>query len=120
MPVTNNHKKPAGYVVFRTNATDGLKLNTANGKQGANTIGETVGEMVISEVMWSVDGTNNWNVKRGSNTVAVFAGSGYHDYQASGMQLEVDVAQRTSNVDITRSGGANGFIILKMHKKSGE
>ena len=119
MPVTNNHKKPAGYVVFRTTATDGLKLNTANGKQGANAIGETVGEMVISEVMWSVDGTNNWNVKRGSNTVAVFAGSGYHDYQASGMQLELNAAQRTSNVDITLSGG-NGVIILKMHKKSGE
>ena len=117
MPITVNHKKPAGYVVFRANSTSGLKLNTAAGVPGANAIGETVGSMAISEVMWSV-GSGSWTVKRGANTVAVFSGSGYHDYQASGMRLEAVAGDLSANLDLTLSG--TGVITIKAHKVSGE
>lgn len=120
MPVTVNHRKPAGYVVFRTNATDGLKLNTAVGKQGANSIGETVLSMAISELMWSTNGTATWTVARGANTVAVLSGSGYHDYQASGMRLEAYDLERQANVQFTLSGAGGGVVVAKLHKVSGE
>jgi hypothetical protein len=118
MPITVNHKKPAGYVVFRANSTSGLKLNTSNGLAGANTIGESVESMAISEVMWSVSSAGSWTVKRGANTVAVFSGSGYHDYQASGIRLEQNSFELSANLDLTLSG--TGVITFKVHKVSGE
>lgn len=118
MPITVNHKKPAGYVVFRANSTSGLKLNTSNGLAGANTIGESVESMAISEVMWSVNGSGSWTVKRGANTVAVFSGSGYHDYQASSIRLEQNSFELSANLDLTLSG--TGVITFKVHKVSGE
>ena len=120
MPVTVNHRKPAGYVVFRTNTTDGLKLNTANGKQGANSVDETVLSMAISELMWSTNGSATWTGARGANTVAVLGGSGYHDYQASGMRLEAYDLERQANVQFTLSGVGGGVVVAKLHKVSGE
>jgi len=121
MTITVNQKNPSGYVVVRANGADGLLLNTVGGNtnDGANAVGETVQSMAIAEVMWSVAGTNSFSVKRGSNTVLTLAGSGYHDYQASGIRIEDGSAQLTSNVDITLSGGT-GTLLLKLHKVSGE
>ena len=79
--ITNKTGKPNGYVVVRSDATGYLNLN--GGTYPANSAGETVQSMVISEVKWSVAGTNRWTVKRGANTVAEYAYSGHHDYQES-------------------------------------
>jgi len=119
MAITVNQKNPSGYVVLRTTATDFLKLNSSGAVQGANSIGETVISMSISEIMWSANGNNTWTINRGSNTVAVLSGSGWHDYQSSGIKLEDSTAQATSNVVVTLSGGG-GFIAVKLHKVSGE
>jgi hypothetical protein len=117
MPITVNHKKPAGYVVFRAIGTEALNLNTIGATVGANTIGETLESMAISEVMWSSN--NTWVIARGANTIATFSGSGYHDYQASGMRLEASAGDLSANLVATLSGGA-GVITIKLHKVSGE
>ena len=66
------------------------------------------------------DGTATWTVARGSNTVAVLSGSGYHDYQASGMRLEAYDLERQANVQFTLSGAGGGVVVAKLHKVSGE
>lgn len=119
MPITVNQTKNGGYTVLRATASDSLKLNTANGKQGANAVGETVVSMSVAEIKWSVDSSNSWTVARGSNTIAILQGQGDMSFQEDGMRLEADTAQLTSNVAVTLSGGT-GFIVLKLHKASGE
>lgn len=119
MPITVNQSKNGGYTVLRTTATDSLKLNTANGKQGANAVGETVVSMSVSYATWSVDSTNSWTIARGSNTIAILHGQGDVSFQEEGLRLEADTAQLTSNVVATLSGGT-GFLVLKLHKVSGE
>jgi len=110
MPITTNQNKPGGYVVLRATGADTLNLVTAA------TAGETVNSMSISQIVWAVDGTNRWTVTRGSDTVAILTGSGGQDYQ--GIRLETD-AQLTANCNVALSGG-NGYIIVQLHKVSGE
>ena len=110
MPITTNQNKPGGYVVLRATANDTINLATAAAA------GESVNSMSISQIVWSVDGTNRWTVTRGTDVVAVLAGSGGHDYQ--GIRLETD-AQLTANCNVALSGG-NGYIVVQLHKVSGE
>lgn len=118
MPITTKSGKPGGYVVLRATGTDGFKLNHAT-LPAANSAGETVSEMRISEIMWSVAASQRWTVKRGANTMVELAGNGHHDYQANGIKLEVSQGDLTANLNCTLSGGT-GTIIVKMHKASGE
>lgn len=120
MTVTTNQRGPSGYLTFKATASDGLRLTANSSFAGANVnSSEVVQEMFIVGAMWSVSGTNTWDIKRGSNTVLVLAGSGTHDYSGEGIRIEADTAQATSNVDATLSGGT-GTLILKIHKRSGE
>lgn len=112
MAITTKQNKNGGYAVLRATGADTINLTTAAGS------GETVQSMSISEIMWSVNGTDTWTVTRGATTVAVLAGSGHHDYQAGAMRLETD-AQLTANCNVALSGGS-GYIVVKMHKISGE
>ena len=118
MPITTKSNKPGGYVVLRATEDDGLKLNHAT-LPAANSAGETVTEMRISEVMWSVASGNRWTVTRGANTILVLGGSGHHDYQSNGIRLEASQGDLIANVHCALSGG-HGTIIVKMHKASGE
>lgn len=118
MPITTKSGKPNGYVVLRATATDGFKLNHAT-LPAANSAGETVSEMRISEVMWSIASGNRWTVKRGANTMLELGGNGHHDYQGNGIKLEVSQGDLTANLNCTLTGGT-GTIIVKMHKASGE
>lgn len=113
MPITVKQNKNGGYAILRATANDTINLTTAAGS------GETVQSMSIAEIKWSVAGTDYWTVTRGSDVVAKLAGAGTHDYQESGMRLEANTAQLTANCNVTLSGG-NGFIVVKMHKVSGE
>jgi len=110
MPITTNQNKPGGYVVLRATANDTINLATAA------TAGETVNSMAISRIIWAVDGSNYWTVSRGSDTVAILTGSGDSDYQ--GMRLETD-AQLTANCNVALSAG-NGYVVVQLHKVSGE
>ena len=118
MPITTKSNKPGGYVVLRATDTDGFKLNHAT-LASANSAGETVTEMRISEIMWSVAASQRWTVKRGANTMAELAGNGHQDYQGNGIRSEVSQGDLTANLNCTLSGGT-GTIIVKMHKSSGE
>lgn len=112
MPITVKQNKNGGYSILRASANDTINLVTAAGS------GETVNSMTIAEIMWSINGTNTWTVTRGGDTVAVLSGSGQHDYQASGMRLET-TGQITANCNVAISGG-DGYIVVKVHKVSGE
>jgi len=115
MPITVKQKKNGGYAVIRATGTETYSLAELASS------GETVQSASISEIMWSVAGDQYWTVNRSGgagNNVAILAGSGYHDYQASGIRLE-EAAQLTGNTTVTLSGG-NGFIAVKLHKVSGE
>ena len=116
MPITVNQRKNGGYVVIRATGTESFNLNALAAA------GETIQSASISEIIWSVDASQRWTVRRGTgdaNNVAILTGSGYHDYQASGMRLEETQAQLTGNTSVTLSGG-NGYIVVKLHKVSGE
>jgi len=112
MPITVKQNKNGGYAVLRATGNETINLVTAAGS------GETVQSMSISEILWSVDASQRWTVSRGASNVAILTGSGHHDYQASGMRLE-ETAQLTANCNVTLSGG-NGYIVVKLHKVSGE
>ena len=116
MPITVNQRKNGGYVVIRATGTESFSLNSLQAS------GETVQSASISEIMWSVDASQRWTVRRGTgdaNNVAILTGSGHHDYQSAGMRLEETQAQLTGNTSVTLSGG-NGYIVVKLHKVSGE
>lgn len=123
MAITVKQNKPGGYVVVNTTGTDFLSLNSATAGKGANGVGETVQSMTVVGAKWSVSGTNTWTISRGAaganSTIAVLAGSGQHDYDASQMKLESTTAHETSNVVFALSGGS-GTLLLKVHKVSGE
>lgn len=116
MAITVKQNKPGGIVVVRDTATGYLSLN---GAPGANGVSETVEEMYITGIKWNVSGTETWTIARGANTVAILSGSGSHNYDDDQMRLEDGIAQATSNVVYTKSGGT-GTILLKVHKVSGE
>jgi hypothetical protein len=121
MPITTKSQKPNGYVVFRATTDEGFALNANSVISGANTPGEVVQSMAISEAMWSVSGSSEpgfITVNRGSNTVLELTGSGSHDYQGSGIRIEQNSFELTANVDVTFSGV--GVLVLKVHKVSGE
>lgn len=116
MPITVKQNKNGGYSILRATGTETVSLAELAATN------ESVQSASIAEIMWSADSTNRWTVKRGgggsANNVAVLAGSGHHDYQAAGMRLETN-SQLTSNTTVTLSGG-NGYIVVKLHKVSGE
>lgn len=112
MPITVKQSKNGGYAVVRATGTETVVLADVAGA------GETVQSMAISEIIWSVDSSNSWTVNRGATIVAKLSGSGHHDYQASSMRIEA-AAELTANCVVTLSGG-NGYVVVKLHKVSGE
>jgi len=121
MPITTKSQRPNGYVVIRSTTDEGFALNSNTVIEGANTPGELVQSMAISEVMWSVSGSSEpgfITVTRGSNTVLELSGSGNHDYQGSGIRVEQNSFELTSNVAVSFDGV--GVVVLKLHKVSGE
>ena len=122
--IYNNQK--GGYVTVSANATGFVALNNTDGVggltgNGANTVGEVVQEMNISEIIWSNLGTANmWDIKRGGNTVfKCYGQNGQINVQRDNLHLECNSFERASNVVFTLSGAAaKGSIVLKLHKRS--
>jgi hypothetical protein len=120
MPITIKQKGSGIVTINTSNASEGLLLNFAGGDiEGANTSGESVSVMSVSEVMF----TGHWHILRGANVIFDTGNAnsvGHFDFQASNMRLEADNAQLTSNVTASFQGGGDGTMILKMHKQSGQ
>ena len=99
--------------------TKGKTVVTANATDGAVTIAEmqtsgiTITIADIVEVFWTVSGTNTWLIDRGGTALAQYAGSGNHDYSASGLSLATG---NTSDMGLTLSGGT-GFIVVIVHTR---
>ena len=99
--------------------TKGKTVVTANATDGAITIAEmqtaglTITKADIVEVFWTVNGTNTWLIDRGGTALAQYAGSGNHDYSASGLTLATG---NTSDMGLTLSGGT-GFIVVIVHTR---
>ena len=99
--------------------TKGKTVVTANATDGAITIAEmqtsglTITIADIVEVFWTVSGTDTWLIDRGGTALAQYAGSGNHDYSASGLSLATG---NTSDMGLTLSGGT-GFIVVIVHTR---
>jgi len=99
--------------------TKGKTVVTANATDGAVTIAEmqtsgiTITIADIVEVFWTVSGTETWLIDRGGTALAQYAGSGNHDYSASGLSLATG---NTSDMGLTLSGGT-GFIVVIVHTR---
>ena len=113
MPITIKQNKNGGYAILRATANDTINLVTAAGAS------ETVQSMSIAEVKWSAVGSAYWTITKGSDVVAIYGGSGNHDYQESGMRLESTNGQLTANCNVALTGSF-GSIVVKLHKVSGE
>ena len=122
--IYNNQK--GGYVTVSANATGFVALNNTDGVggltgNGANTVGEVVQEMNISEIIWSnLGAANMWDIKRGANTIfKCYGQNGQINVQRDNLHLECNSFERASNVVFTLSGAsAKGSIVLKLHKRS--
>lgn len=97
-----------------SDATGYLNLN--GGTYPANNAGETLTDLSIREVFWSVSAGESWTVSRGGNTIGVFTGTGNHDYQGSGFAVATG-GDDQANVVFTKSGGT-GTIMIKLGKQS--
>ena len=97
-----------------SDATGYLNLN--GGTYPANSAGETLTDLTVREIFWSVSAGETWTVARGGNTIAVFSGSGNHDYQGSGFAVSAG-GDDQANVVFTKSGGT-GTIMIKLGKQS--
>lgn len=106
----------SGIVVVRSDATGGVKLNTAAGAEGANSINEFVQSMTITDIAWSCAASAKWDIKRGDTTVYTCHGSGHLNSGDNQLRLET-IAEQTANVQFILTG--DGTLILKLHKVSG-
>ena len=108
MATVIQNTKGSGSVVTAT-STDG-EITLAELKATGD---ETWTKATITEVFWTVNGTNTWLIDRGGTALAQFSGSGHHDYKGSGAAL---VTGSGSDIGLTLSGGT-GFIMLIIHKQ---
>ena len=110
-----------GYVTTIWSAGGYLPLNSAVAARSANSAGEVVNEMVISDVYYGIGGANNvqFTIKRGADTVLVLSGpgSGRFDFQGAGITLETG-GESAANCVVTRSGTGAASVVIQLHKRS--
>ena len=103
-----------GYTVARFTASGTVVLNGAS--NNANTVGETVNNLQLSDIKWSTVGaTDSWTITRNSVDQAVLGGDGHWDLQADISPIGNDV-DNVEDITVTLSG--TGTLLLKMHKQS--
>jgi hypothetical protein len=75
---------------------------------------EVVVNASISKVIYSAMANGHWVVKRGSNTVGVYSGTGSIDYTALGALLSIDSAANVSANLVNSADG--GSIVIELKK----
>lgn len=106
-----------GYVTARFTGSGYVSLNSANTTVGANSVSETVTALQIVNVKWSA-ANGSFDIKRGANTILKLNGNGNLDFQEDAMRIDSLGGEPQSNVVVTTTGAPNGFVTIKMHKKS--
>jgi hypothetical protein len=116
-----NKGTKGGYVTTIWSAGGYLPLNSSTAARSANTAGEVVQEMIITDVFWGIGGANNvsFNIARGANTVLVVSGpgAGHFDFSGRGIILETG-GEAAANCVVTRSGTGPATVVIKLHKRS--
>lgn len=76
---------------------------------------EVIGGVTIAQAFWGVAPASDGHVvvKRGSNIVAVFDSTGWHDYAGNGFSLNKDKA---ANLVVEFASSANAYLILEVQK----
>lgn len=108
-----------GYVTAIFNAGGYIPLSSSNAARSANSAGETVQEMFITDVFWNTGGANSvvFTVARGANTVLTLTGTGHWNFPENGIALETG-GESSANCVVTRSGAGPGTVIIKLHKRT--
>lgn len=110
-----------GYVTAVFSAGGFITPNINQVAKAANTVGEVVNEMFISDVSWNIGGANNasFTISRGANTVLIVSGpgSGRFDFQGAGITLETG-GESAANCVVTRSGTGAASVVIQLHKRS--
>ena len=119
--VTSTTKKN-GYVTLRFNnsagiSSQGVRLNSNSTWQGANAISDTLSNMYLSFIGYSLAPTANAIIRRGSNIVFQAHGGqeGEYDLSGTGIRLEKG-GEPQGNVTVRFTGP--GTVIMKLKKNS--
>lgn len=107
------HNRKNLNVVIHCTANATLVIAGNNSVSNVATSDEVLTGASIKQVWWGTDGSGTWLIKRGSNTVAVYDSTGWHDYAGNGSMLSKDAS---ANVVIQLVGTANGFIMIELQK----
>jgi len=110
-----------GYVTAIFSAGGYIAKGSSNAVVAANSAGETVQEMFISDVFWGIGGANNvsFTIARGANTVLVVSGpgSGHWNFPENGIAVETG-GESAANCVVTRSGTGPATVVIKLHKRT--
>jgi hypothetical protein len=119
--VTSTTKKN-GFVVLRFNnsggvSTQGCLLNSSATYQGANAIGDTLKDMYLSYISYSLAPSANAVIRRGGNIVFTAYGGQEGEYDLGAQQLRLEKGgEAVANVRVTFTGA--GTVIMRLKKNS--
>ena len=112
-----NKGTKGGYVVGNFAAGGYISLNSSNAVVAANSAGETVNEMFISDIAWSCANGVSFKIQRGANTVFNAALTGEFNVSGDGIVLETG-GESAANCVISRSGTGPASLVIKLHKRT--
>jgi hypothetical protein len=108
--------KTGSEAVLHFTANDSVIIAGNNSVSNVATSNETVNSAYITQIFYgSPSATAFWTVKRGANTVAVLDSTGHLDLAGNGTALKLDT---TDTLDVTLTGGTEGFLIVEVQKNS--
>lgn len=100
-------------VVIHTTANASLIIAGNSAVSNVATSDEILTGAAIKQLWWGSQPSGVWIVKRGSNTIGVYEGSGWADYAGNGCMLNKDAA---ANLVFELVGTANGYCMLELQK----
>lgn len=110
--VTANRKNKTAQVHLNATGTIVVAGNTSISTIATDD--EVITGATIRQVFAGVGGGGHITISRGGAVVGVYDSTGWYDYAGAGMPLSVN---RTANLDITFTGGADSYILLELTKE---
>lgn len=75
---------------------------------------ETLTGAYVTQVFYGCDGSGSIQLKRGSDTIAVYDSTGYIDYAGAGMALTA--GNTAANIAVSFVGSANAYLLIEIQK----
>ncbi len=107
-----------GYVTGIYTSGGFITKASTNAVVAANSAGETISEMFISNVHWSAANNVVYTISRAGNTVLNLSGTGHFNFQREGIILEFNAGEATGNCVVTKTGSGIASLVIKLHKRS--